>query len=88
MTVPLAGQPGHGITASIRRQPVLLAEGPEEGGYRDAFEIICGDCGDHLYWDYSEIPLSLQRIRGPYATMATALAAYDQHLGLANAHRS
>ena len=88
MTVPAAGQPGHGITASIRRQPVLFAEGAKEGGYRDAFEVICGDCGDQLYWDYSEIPLSLQRIRGPYATMAAALAAYDRHLGLANSHRS
>ena len=88
MTVPVAGQRGHGIAASIRRQPVLFAEGAREGGFRDAFEVICGDCGDHLYWDYSEIPLSLQRIRGPYATMATALAAYDQHLGLTNSHRS
>jgi hypothetical protein len=88
MTVPVAGQPGHGITASIRRQPVLFAEGPREGGFRDAFEVICGDCGDQLYWDYSEIPLSLQRIRGPYATMAAALAAYDRHLGLTNSHRS
>ena len=88
MTVPVAGQRGHGITASIRRQPVLFAEGPREGGFRDAFEVICGDCGDQLYWDYSEIPLSLQRIRGPYATMAAALAAYDQHLGLTNSHRS
>jgi hypothetical protein len=82
MTVPVAGQPGHGITASIRRQPVLLPEGPKGRGYRDAFEVVCCDCGDHLYWDYSEIPLSLQQIRGPYATMAAALAAYDQHLGL------
>jgi hypothetical protein len=88
LTVPVAGQPGHGITASIRRQPVLFAEGPREGGFRDAFEVICGDCGDYLYWDYSEIPLSLQRIRGPYATMAAALAAYDQHLGLTDSHRS
>jgi hypothetical protein len=88
LTVPVAGQPGHGITASIRRQPVLFAEGPREGGFRDAFEVICGDCGDYLYWDYSEIPLSLQRIRGPYATMAAALAAYDRHLGLTDSHRS
>ena len=82
VTVPVAGQRGHGITASIRRQPVLFAEGAREGGYGDAFEVICGDCGDQLYWDYPEIPLWLQRIRGPYATMAAALAAYDQHLGL------
>ena len=88
LTAPLAGQRGHGISASIRRQPVLFAEGAKEGGFRDAFEVICCDCGDHLYWDYSEIPLSLQRIRGPYPTMATALAAYDQHLGLTNSRRS
>jgi hypothetical protein len=86
-TVPLAGQPGHGITASVRRQPVRVVEGRREGGYRDAFEVVCCDCGDHPYWDYSEIPLSLQRIRGPYATMAAALAAYDRHLRLRTARR-
>ena len=87
MTVPVAGQPGHGMTASLRRQPARIVEGRKEGGYRDAFEVICCDCGDHPYWDYSEISLSLQRIRGPYTTMAAALAAYDQHLGLPTARR-
>jgi hypothetical protein len=87
MTVPLAGQPGHGITASVRRQPVRIVEGRREGGYRDAFEVVCCDCGDHPYWDYSEISLSLQRIRGPYPAMAAALAAYDRHLGLGTARR-
>jgi hypothetical protein len=87
MTVPLAGQLGHGMTASIRRQPVRILEGGKEGGYRDAFEVVCGDCGDHLYWDYSEIPLPLQRIRGPYTTMAAVLAAYDRHLGLTTSRR-
>ena len=87
MTVPPAGQPGHGITASLRRQPVRIVEGPKEGGFRDAFEVICCDCGDHPYWDYSEISLSLQRIRGPYATMAAALAAYDRHIGLPTVRR-
>jgi hypothetical protein len=87
MTVPAAGQPGHGITASVRRQPPRIVEGRKEGGYRDAFEVVCCDCGDHPYWDYSEISLSLQRIRGPYTTMAAALAAYDQHLGLTTARR-
>jgi hypothetical protein len=87
MTVPLAGQLGHGITASVRRQPVRILEGGREGGYRDAFEVVCCECGDHPYWDYSEISLSLQRIRGPYPTMAAALAAYDQHLGLRTARR-
>jgi hypothetical protein len=87
MTVPVAGQPGHGITASIRRQPVRILQGGKDGGYSDAFEVVCGDCGDHLYWDYAEISLSLQRTRGPYTTMAAALAAYDQHLGLTTARR-
>jgi hypothetical protein len=87
MTVPVAGQLGHGITASVRRQPVRIVEGRREGGYRDAFEVFCCDCGDHPYWDYCEISLSLQRIRGPYTTMAAALAAYDQRLGLTTARR-
>ncbi len=87
MTVPVAGQPGHGMTASLRRQPARIVEGRKEGGYRDAFEVICCDCGDHPCWDYSEISLSLQRVRGPYTTMAAALAAYDQHLGLTTARR-
>jgi hypothetical protein len=87
MTAPLAGQLGHGITASIRRQPARMVEGRREGGYRDAFEVVCCDCGDHPYWDYSEISPSLQRIRGPYTTMAAALAAYDRHLGLTTARR-
>lgn len=87
MTVPLAGQLGHGMTASIRRQPVRILEDRKEGGYRDAFEIVCGDCGDHPYWDYSEISASLQRIRGPYTARSAALAAYDQHLGLTTSWR-
>jgi hypothetical protein len=87
MAVPVAGQLGHGITASIRRPPVRIVEGPKEGGYRDAFEVICCDCGDHPYWDYCEISLSLQRIRGPYTTLAAALAAYDRHLGLGTTRR-
>jgi len=87
MTVPLAGRLGHGMTASIRRQPVRILEDGKEGGYRDAFEVVCGDCGDHLYRDYSEISLALQRIRGPYAAMAAALAAYNRHLGLTTSRR-
>jgi hypothetical protein len=73
--------------SALRRRPARIVEGRKEGGYRDAFEVICCDCGDHPHWDYSEISLSLQPIRGPYATMAAALAAYDQHLGLTTARR-
>jgi hypothetical protein len=80
-TVPAAGQPGHGCTASLRRQPARIVEGRGEGGYTDAFELICCECGDHHYLDYSEISRRLQRIRGPY-TMRAGLAAHEKHLGL------
>ena len=78
---PPVGQFGHGLTASLRRQPARRVEGRAEGGYTGAFELVCGDCGDHLYLDYSEVPPRLRRIRGPY-TMQAGLAAYEEHLGL------
>jgi hypothetical protein len=81
MPFPLAGQPGHGRTASVRRQPVRIVEGRMEGGYTDAFELICPGCGDHPYLDHSEVPPQLQQLRGPY-TLQAALTAYDRHLGL------
>ena len=75
---PQAGQPGHGCTAVLRSQPVLIVDGQVEGG---AFELICCECGDNPYLDYSQISPRLQRIRGPY-TIAEGLAAYERHLGL------
>ena len=82
-------QPG-GWTAVLRRRPARIVEGRPEGGYTNTFEIICCDCGDHPYLDYSEVSPELQRIRGPHS-MEAAVAAYDQHLELhqkpAAAHR-
>lgn len=80
MTLPLVGQPGHGRTASLRRQPVRIVDGRMEGGYTDAFELICPNCGDHPYRGYPEVSPRLQRIRGPYPLEA-GLAAYAEHLG-------
>jgi len=80
-TLPPAGQPGHGGTATLRRRSARIVQGRVERGYTDAFELICRECGDHPYLDYSEIPPRLQRIRGPY-TMKAGLAAYEKHLGL------
>ena len=80
-TLPLAGQPGHGRTAYLRRQPARIVDGRMEGGDTGAFELICGQCGDHPYLDYSEVPPWLQQIRGPY-TLEAGLAAYGDHLGL------
>jgi hypothetical protein len=71
----------------IRRQAARITGGGKEGGYGHAFEVVCCHCGDHPYWGYSEISSSLQRIRGPYTTMAAALVAYDQHLGLTTSRR-
>jgi|ERR1035437_6686876 hypothetical protein len=88
MTLPLAGQPGHGRTASLRRQPVRIVDGRMEGGYTGAFELICPSCGDHPYLDYPEVSPRLQRIRGPY-TLEAGVAAHAEHLGLTTSrHRS
>jgi hypothetical protein len=77
-TSPQAGRAGHGRTAVLRSQPVLVVDGRVEGG---AFELICCECGDNPYLDYSQVSPRLQQIRGPYP-IAEGLAAYEQHLGL------
>jgi hypothetical protein len=80
MTFPLIGQPGHGRTAFVRRQPVCIVDGRVQGGYTDMFELICPGCGDNPYVDYAEIPPQLQLLRGPLALEA-ALDTYEKHLG-------
>ena len=80
MVFPLAGQPGHGRTAFVRRQPARIVDGRAQGGYTGAFELICPGCGDNPYVDYSEVPPQLQWLRGPL-TLEAALEAYDKHLG-------
>jgi len=80
MAFPLVGQPGHGRTAFVRRQPVRIADGRIEGGHSGVFELICPGCGDNPYVDYSEVPPRLQWLRGP-RTLEAALKAYDKHLG-------
>jgi hypothetical protein len=81
MTLPLAGQPGHGRMAFLRRQPTRIVDGRIEGGYTSTFELICPSCGDHLHLDYSEVPPRLQWLRGP-CTLAAGLAEYDRHRGV------
>ena len=78
--LPAAGQPGHGRTASLRRQSAWIVD-DRKGRHTGLFEIICCDCGDHPYLDYEGIPPRLQQIRGPY-TLEAGLAAYAEHLGL------
>jgi hypothetical protein len=71
-------------TVVLRRRPARIVAGRPEGGYTDAYEIICSDCGDHPDLDYRQVPSALQRIRGPYRLM-TGVAAYEKHVGR---HRS
>jgi hypothetical protein len=74
-------QPGDGWTAVLRRQPARIMDGRPEGGYTDAFEIICCDCGDDPARDYCEVAPELQRVRGPY-TIRRGVAGYEAHLRL------
>ena len=83
---PRAGQPGHGCTAVLRRQPPRIAGGRIEDGHAGAFEIICCNRGDNPYLDYSQLSSRLQKTRGPYA-IAAGLAAYEYHLGLTTSRR-
>jgi hypothetical protein len=73
-------EPAPDWTVVLRRQATRIVAGQAEGGYTDAFEIICCDCGDDPGLDYAEVSPELQRIRGPYP-IALGVAAYDQHLG-------
>jgi hypothetical protein len=79
--VPTYDQPTLGWTVVLRRQPVRIVKGQPEGGYTDAYELICCECGDHPDLDYREISAELRRIRGPY-TFAVGIAAYGEHVRL------
>ena len=74
------GPHGQDWTLVLRRQPARLVGGRPEGGYTDAYELICCDCGDDPDLDYREISPELQRIRGPYLIAAGA-EAYEKHAG-------
>jgi hypothetical protein len=73
------GQPGHGWTVVLRRQPARIVDGRPQGGYTNAFEIICCECSDDPDLDYRQVSPELQRIRGPYPLTA-GVAAYGKHL--------
>ena len=74
------GQSGLGWTVVLRRMPVRIVAGQPEGGYTDAFEIVCCDCGDDPDLDYRDVSPELQRIRGPYQPIADGVAAYEEHV--------
>jgi hypothetical protein len=72
---------GDGWTVVVGRQPARMVEGRPAGGYTDAFEIICCDCGDHPDLDYSQVSPELQPVRGPYPVV-DGISAYVKHAGL------
>jgi hypothetical protein len=76
------GQPGLGWTVVLRRMPARIVAGRPEGGYTDAFEIVCCDCGDDPGLDYRDVSPELQQIRGPYQPIADGVAAYEKHVEL------
>ena len=78
VALPPPGQPGHGRTARLRRQPCRLVDGRAEGGYTDAFEVICPSCGDNPDLDHSEVTPWLQHLRGPHP-LKEGLAVYLEH---------
>ena len=73
------GQAELGWTVVLRRQPVRIVAGQVEGGYTDAYELVCCECGDHPDTDYREVSSGLRQIRGPYPFVA-GIAAYQSHV--------
>jgi hypothetical protein len=78
-------EPALGWTLVLRRQPVRLVAGHAEGGYTDAYELICCYCGDDPELDYRDIAPGLQAIRGPYQ-LAAGIEAYQRHDRLQHRH--
>ena len=70
-----------GWTVVLRRRPARIVGGQPEGGYGDAFEIICCHCGDDPDLDYREVSPELQQIRG-HNPVTVGIAAYVKHVRL------
>ena len=72
-------QTGIGWTVVLRRQTAQIVEGQAEGGYTDAYELVCCQCGDHPDTSYRELSAELRQIRGPYP-IAAGIEAYGRHV--------
>jgi len=59
-----------------------MVAGQLEGGYSNAFEIVCCDCGDDPDLGYHNVSPELQQIRGPHQPIAAGIAAYEEHIAL------
>jgi hypothetical protein len=72
-------QSGPFWTVALRRQPVRIVGGEPAGGYTDAYELICCDCGDNPELDYLDVAPEVQLVRGPYPLPA-GVTAYVLHV--------
>ena len=78
MTTTRSGVPGHDDGAAfVRQRREKLVDGPSGQRVWDKttegpYEIVCPGCGDDPDRDWSEISAELRRIRGRYATKASA----------------
>ena len=77
MTTSTAPSPGS--TMTLRRQKARTVDGHPDGGYTDAFEIICSDCGDDPQQDYRDVQPRLQHLRGPYL-LGAGVRQYEAHI--------
>ena len=66
-------------TMTLRRQKAHTVDGNRDGGYTDAFEIICTDCGDDPQQGYRDVPPRLQHLRGPYL-LDVGVKQYEAHI--------
>ena len=77
-----ANQSLPGWTVVLRRVPARMVAGQLEGGYSNAFEIVCCDSGDDPDLDYHDVSPEFQQIRGPYQPIVAGIAAYEEHIAL------
>jgi hypothetical protein len=64
---------------TLRRQEARTVDGKPDGGYSDAFEVICCECGDDPRQNYQDVPPWLHRLRGPYL-IDTGVKQYGAHI--------
>ena len=69
---------GQAWAMTLRRQQARTVD-REPGGYTDAFEIICSDCGDDPRQAYQDALPRLQHLRGPYL-LDTGIKQYEAHI--------